>query len=179
MVKHNISSIKLRRIQWKELLKITVQYKQGIQQAFEFLKDSKDFLEFKRMKKSIDEEIYLGRLKSLINMAAVYFYSLHEGFTRDFFKEVISYDGGMSGSKFDEKYDRFHDIIVLMRRRYHIRLPKEIFDIIDKLRMARNSIVHGMRDARPEFKIIELCYETIMNYFDFVQFEMSRKLHLV
>ena len=105
-------NIKTKTSQFREdTFRFISEYRETVSHTFEFLKDSKDFLEYKRMGRKIDENTYLVRLKSLINMSLVYFYSLYEGFTRLYFQTLTFFDFGTDKDEFDKQYSRFHDII--------------------------------------------------------------------
>lgn len=126
------------------------------------------------MGRKIDDNTYLVRLKSLINMSLVYFYSLYEGFTRTYFKALTFLDFGPDKDEFDKHYTRFHDIIEnLMKGLYKIFLPDNIFAIIMKLREARNKIAHGEKSAKSDFAIVEICYQALMDYFQFMEKEIK------
>ena len=128
-------NIKTKNFQFREdTFRFISDYRETVSHTFEFLNDSKDFLEYKKGSRKIDENSYLVRLKSLINMSLVYFYSLYEGFTRIFFQTLTFFDFGIDKDEFDKRYSRFHDIIEnLMKGRYKIFLPDNIFTIIMKL----------------------------------------------
>ena len=83
------------------------------------------------MGRKIDENTYLIRLKSLINMSLVYFSSLYEGFTRIFFQTLTFFDFGTDKDEFDKQYPRFHDIIeILMKGRYKSPMERKVLNLI-------------------------------------------------
>ncbi|MFX0035166.1 MAG: hypothetical protein ACFE9I_05950 [Candidatus Hermodarchaeota archaeon] len=146
------------------------EYYEIIIHTFEFLKDSKDWLEYKKMNKKVNEESYNIRLKSLINMALVYFYSLYEGFTREFFKKLTMNDLKITKSEFDSRYQSFHDIIEkLMKDLYKIHIPDNVFSVIMKLRIARHNIAHGEKDAKSDFDIVKICFQALFEYFQYME----------
>jgi len=148
---------------------IMTQYRREMNQTFEFLKDSKDYLEYKRMAKKISGTIYLVRFSSLMNMAVVYFYSLYEAFTRNFFGALLLRDKNISYQEYKIRYPRFHDVLEkVVRGIYDIFLPKHIYETINHLRIARNQIIHLGKNAKPSFDIIEKCYDSITEYFEFL-----------
>ncbi len=164
-------SIKHQKSQFtKETGQIVSEYKEVIYHTFEFLKDSKDWLEYKKMRRKFNDDIYNIKLKSLINMSLVYFYSLYEGFTRAYLKKLAMNDLGITESEFNRRYPSFHDIIEkLMKRLYKIHIPNNIFSNIMKLRIARHKIAHGEKSARAEFIIVEICYQTLLEYFQYME----------
>ncbi len=116
------------------LVEIVSKYKEIMFQTLELLKDSKDFLEFKKLNSKISQSIYERRLKNLVNMALIYFYSLYEGFTREFFITVEIHGSHITPQEFKKIYPRFHDIIdKLIKDKYSIYLPHQIFKIIKLL----------------------------------------------
>jgi hypothetical protein len=148
---------------------IMLQYRREMNQTFEFLKDSKDYLEYKRMAKKIGGTIYLVRFSSLINIAVVYLYSLYEAFTWNFFGALLLQDKNISYQEFKVRYPRFHDVLEkVVRGIYNIFLPKHIYETINHLRIARNQIIHLGKKAKPSFEIIEKCYDSITEYFEFI-----------
>jgi len=92
---------------------------------------------------------------------------------------VAVYDLHIPEDKFDDLYPRLHDIIKLMKTRYKIYLEDEMFNVIMKLQEARHNIAHGMGDAKPEFEIILVSHQKILQYFDFIEYEMARNLNLI
>ena len=164
-------SIKTKTHQFRiETNQLISEYKEIISHTYEFLKDSKDWLEYKRVKRKVDGDIYSIKLKSLINMALVYFYSLYEGFTTRFFKKLTMNDFEIDEAQFKKQYPRFHDIVEkLMKRVYKFYIPKRMYSVIMLLREARHNIAHGEKNAKSEFGIIEICYHTLLEYFHYVE----------
>jgi len=149
-------------------------YKQELTQTFQFLKDSKDFLEYKKMAKKISAEVYTVRFSSLMNMALVYFYALYEGFNRTFFEKLLRHDTSISHREFKRRYPEFYDIKhKVIRGIYHIRISQEIFDVIDILRRARNGIVHLGKKCKQDFEIVDICYEAIVKYYELIEKEVK------
>ena len=177
-VKNKNNNASLKRELWSEIQEITVLHKQTAEHTVKLLKDSKDFLEFKR-KKGLGEDFYLKRLKILINMGIIYYYGLYEGFTRFFFRKVAVYDLDIPEDQFKNSFPRLHDIIKLMKARYKIYLDGEIFNVIMNLKEARHNIAHGVGNAKPEFEIILVCHQKILQYFDFIEYKMARNLNLI
>ncbi|TFG30027.1 MAG: hypothetical protein EU532_01735 [Promethearchaeota archaeon] len=156
---------------------IMTRYIQEMSQTFEFLKDSKDYLEYKRMAKKISGTIYLVRFSSLMNMAVVYFYSLYEAFTRNFFGALLLRDNNISYQEYKIRYPRFHDVLEkVVRGIYDIFLPKHIYETINHLRIARNQIIHLGKNAKPSFDIIETCYDSLTEYFEFLDKKMPSQV---
>lgn len=178
---NSITSQKSHNFEIKNRLnEITVYYTQELEQAYEFLRDSKDYLEFKKIKNNISAETYLIRMRTLMNMALVYIYSVYEAFTRAFFAEVVHHDLGLNRDQFNAHYHRFHDLNKrLMQERYHIRLPHRMYIVIKQLRNARNDIVHLGKKAEPVFENVEYCLSTTVEYFRFIENEIFFKIQLI
>jgi len=164
-------SIKNKAYQFREEThQIISDYKEILYQSVSFLRDSKNWLEFKKLKEIINDDVYYMRLKSLINMALVYFYSLYEGFTRAYFKNLTLNDFGLKESEFNRKFSAFHDIVKnLMKDIYKIHIPKNIFSNLKMLRDARHRIAHGVKNAKSDFAIVEICYQTLLEYFRYME----------
>jgi len=159
-----------------KLHEITFNYTQEMEQTFEFLRDSKDYLEFKKIKKDIDDSIYSVRMKSLMNMAIIYFYSIYEAFTRTFFAKVMNYEG-MSVEQFSLEFHKFHELRKkIIKEKYHIYYPKHVFRILRLLQNDRNDIVHLGKKAKPEFENIEYCFRIIVEYFLYIKKEIFSRL---
>lgn len=167
----NISHYKSRYLEiMRELHEITFNYTQEMEQTFEFLRVSKDYLEFKKIKKDIDDSTYSVRMKSLMNMALIYFYSAYEAFTRTFFAKVLNYDVGMSIEEFSSQFHSFHEILQkVVKEKYQIYLPNRIFKVLRELQVARNNIVHLGKKAKTEFEIIENCFKAIIESFLYIE----------
>ena len=112
-------------------------------------------------------------------MALVYLYSLYEGIIRIFFRKVAYHDLKIPEHEFNEQYRKFQKIINLMKSQYGIYLDDDVFGVIMKLKKARHNIAHGVGVAKPEFEIIVLCHQVILEYFDFIEEQMFRKLKLI
>ena len=70
---------------------------------------------------------------------------------------------------FKKKYPRFHDVIdKIMKDKYGIYLPHEMFNTVKLLREARHSIVHGEKEALSDIEIVWLCSTTIASYFNYL-----------
>jgi len=164
---------------YKELHNIKIRYQTFASETFEVLKVSKDFIEFQKRKGSYDEEIYSIRLKSLINMASVYFMALFEGFTRSFIKKVVSIEYGIDKRQFDKWYFKFNDILDnILRKKFHINLSRHFnqWNIIQELRYARNQVVHNGKSMIPDFKIIKMCFDALIAYFNFLESRIKNLL---
>ncbi|UCC20833.1 MAG: hypothetical protein JSV62_06015 [Promethearchaeota archaeon] len=154
----------------EDSMRVISEYTEVVNHTFAFLRDSKGYLEYKRQQNEIDDKIYNMRLKSLINMTLVYFYSLYEGFTRAYFKKLVMIDFDITEDKFDKQYSNFHDIIEkLMRGTYKIRLPQKTYSTLMKLREARHNIAHGKKNAKSDFAIVGLCFQTLLDYFQYME----------
>ena len=157
---------------YKELHDIKIRYQTIVSETFEVLKVSKDFIEFQKKKGCYDDEIYTIRLKSLNNMAGVYFMALFEGYTRTFFKEVVNIKYGIEKKQFDKWYFKINDILnEILRDKFHINLNRQFkqWNIIKELRNARNQVVHNGKNILPKFEIIETCFEALIAYFNFIE----------
>jgi len=175
---NSISHYKSRNLEVmrSKLHEITLNYTQEMEQTFEFLKDSKDYLEFKKIRKDIDDSTYSVRMKSLMNMAIIYFYSIYEAFTRTFFAKVLNYDLGMSVEEFNSEFHSAHEILKkVVKEKYQIYLPNRIFNVIRELQVARNNIVHFCKKAKTEFEIIENCFRRIVESFLNIEKKMCLK----
>jgi hypothetical protein len=166
----------LKRSLWNELHEIVIHHKQTAEHTLKLLKDTKDYLEFQR-NNGLSEPYYMERLKILINMGIVYYYSLYEGFTRFFFRKVAVYDLEIPEENFEDWYPEFKHIIRLIKTRYHIYLKKDMFQIIMKLRDARHNIAHGKGNAKSEFEILVICHQELMQYFELIHHTMVRYLN--
>jgi len=155
-----------------ELHEIKLRYQTVVEETFEVLKVSKDFIEFQKRKGSYNEKIYSIRLKSLINMASVYFIALFEGFTRSFIKKIVYIEYGIEKKQFDQRYFKFNDILNnILREKFHINLNKQFkkWDVIKELRNARNQVVHNGKNMIPDFQIVKICFEALIAYFNFIE----------
>lgn len=161
----------------RQLHAITYRYTQELGQIMELLRDTRDYLEHKKIKEIIDENSYLIRVRGLVGMALVYFYSKLEGFTRSFFAQVLYHETGMTREQFNVKFHKFHDLRKkVIQERYHIRFPKRIYDLITLLRKERNDMVHLDRKAKPVFENIELCARKIFEYFQIIEQKVFSRL---
>ena len=152
-----------------ELVQIALEYKEIMAQTIGLLKDSYYLLGWKRDHEYISSTDYERRLKNHVNMALIYIYSLYEGFTTKFFMSIELATSSISKKEFKERYPRFHDIVdKLMKEKYNIYLPSDIFKVVKLLREARNSIAHGEKEALPDIGIIELCSTTVGKYFNYL-----------
>ncbi len=175
---NSISHYKSRNLEvLRELHEITFNYTKEMEETFEFLRDSKDYLEFKKIKKDIGESTYSVRMKSLMNMALTYFYSVYEAFTRTFFAKVMHYDEGMSIEYFNSEFHKLHELRKrVIKKKYQIRLPNHIFRVLRLFQTDRNDIVHLGKKAKPEFENIEYFFRVIAEYFEYIEKEIFSRL---
>ena len=170
---HKPSSYEVKR----QLHTITYSYTQELEQIMELLRDARDYLEHKKIKEIIDENSYLIRMRGLVGMALVYFYSKLEGFTRSFFAQVLHYEIGMTREQFNVEFHKFHDLRKkIIQERYHIRFPKRSYELITLLRKERNDMVHLDRKVKPVFENIELCARGLLEYFQIIKQEIFSRL---
>lgn len=108
-----------------------------------------------------------------MNMAFIYFYSVYEAFTRTFFARVMDCDEGMSIEQFNAEFHKFHELRKrVIKEKYQIYLPKQVFRILRLLQNDRNDIVHLGKNAKPESENIEYCFRIIADYFEFIEKEI-------
>lgn len=157
-------------LKWSKVYEITEQYIEIITHAYNIIKNSADFLDYKKKNGTIDNKTHTIRFKCLINMTIVYFYSLYEGFTRKVFRYVAAVKFSISEKDFKKDYHKPGDLFVkFVRRRCGIRIPKDMFDSIILIKDGRNDIVHEGQNARAEFKVIESSYRLFIYYFNFIR----------
>lgn len=162
---------------WSKVNEITEQYIERITHAFEIIEQSADLLGYEKKDGTIDDKTHTIRLKCLINMTIVYFYGLYEGFTRKVFRYVAAVKFSMREDDFNKKYRDFGDLmVILVKRRFKIRLPKLMFKSIMLINDGRNDIVHEGQDARAEFKVIESSYRLFIHYFNYIRDRIKKSM---
>lgn len=168
-----MSNRKNLNLKWFKI--VADQYIERISHTFKVIEDSKVFLKFERKEGRIDNETYTMRLKCVINMAIVYFYSLYEGYTWKVFKKVALIDLGMSEGDFKKEYPEFKDLKrKLIKKKF--RIPKYIYESIETVRKGRNKIVHDGGEARAEFEVIKNSYHIFIDYFKYINDKILNKL---
>jgi hypothetical protein len=88
--------------------------------------------------------------------------------------KAMFYDTGMSRDRFKAHFHRFHDLRKeVIQDRYQIYVPNQMHLFIKQLNLDHNNIVHAGREAKPIFENIELCCKLIIEYFIYIEKEIS------
>ncbi len=181
VTRNNSMDVKYKKrapnLKWSKVNEITDQYVERITHAYNIIKNSADFLDYKKKNGTIDNKTHTTRLKCLVNMTIVYFYSLYEGFTRKVFRYVAAVKFRINEKEFNDDYHKPRDLFVkFVRKQCGIRIPDDMFEYIMIIKNGRNDIVHEGQDARAEFKVIRRSYRLFIHYFNFIR---DRIIHLI
>lgn len=163
----NSAILKLR----KDLQHTRNYYIHQADQTYVLIKESRHHLE------RMDTKNSPIKMRILLNMGLMYCYALYEAFTRDYFRKILKHELNMSKKEFNTQYQRFHDIrLKMIKGRYNIRLPKDMFNVLKLLHDARNGIGYEGKKGLQEFDIIICCFTTIIEYFKYISFRMAKRL---
>lgn len=125
--------------------------------------------------------LFPERINSLLNMTLIYFITLMEGFSRDFFKIILKHENNINKKRFDKDYWNFRTIEQkLINLRFGIDLNEICpnYKKLNNLRKLRNKIVHrGLEWGKNiNFDYVKFCFNSICEYFANIEHEIFKIL---
>lgn len=171
-----------KTIMIENLRKVTMNYIQRTNEAWKVLTYANDMLYFKKQHTKYPMSLteYNQELKAIINMAIIYFCALYEGFTRDFFKKLLYFIEGMDERKFEEKYYKFTYVKkYVMENRFKIFLNRQFkeWGFLSHVYRERGEVTHKGSDFKPDFEIINVVRNTVLNYINFIEMIINRRIN--